>query len=376
MKTTMATNTCLNLGIARLVAWVVAPLLLLLLVSSCNPRHTPGGTDPLLPTIAVETLVVKSEELPVYDEVVGTVRPHLEARVSAKVTGRIVEMLAVPGMKVKKGKVLARIEVEELKAALERAQASKENAARDLDRYRQLLSTGAATQAEFDAIQMKQRMDAATVKETEVMIANASVQAPFDGTVTRKFLDTGDLASPGRVLFSIEDSSLLRLEIHVAESLASRVSLGDTFRVRVEGAAADLKGKVGEISPAADPGSRTFSVKLELEKDQALRAGQFGRAYMPRAQRLALRVPEAAMIQRGQMDYVFVADEGVARLRIVRALDGSGQAAGEGTPREILAGIEDGETLVLSPPPGLRDGQAVDISAIKPQSGDPAGKNR
>jgi len=214
------------------------------------------------------------------------------------------------------------------------------------------------------------------VLSTEVMIANARVQAPFDGTVTRKFLDTGDLASPGRVLFSIEDSSLLRLEIHVAESLASKVSLGDTFRVRVDGAAADLQGKVGEISPAADPGSRTFLVKLDLEKDPALRAGQFGRAYLPRGRRQALRVPADAIFQRRQMDYVFVAEDGVARLRIVRTLDGSGQAEATTMPREILAGVEEGETIILSPPPGLRDGQSVDISANNPSSGDPAGKPR
>lgn len=370
MKINMAKKILRKLRTARVVAWVVTPLLL---ASSCKPRHAPEGSGTLpLPPIAVETSVVKSEDLPVYDEVVGTVRPHLEAQVAAKVTGRIVEMLAVPGMKAKKGTLLAQIEVEELKAALERALASKENAGRDLDRYRQLLSTGAATQAEFDGVQTAQLMAAATVKETEVMIANASVEAPFDGTVTRKFLDTGDLASPGRPLFGIEDSSLLRLEIHVAESLANKVNLGDIFRVRVDGAAADLEGKVGEISPAADPGSRTFLVKLDLDKNQALRAGQFGRAYMPRAQRKALRVPAEAIIQRGQMDYVFVADDGFARLRIVRTLDGSGQVAAKEIRREILAGIEDGETIVLSPPPDLRDGQLINLATVEPQSGDSA----
>lgn len=374
MNITMVKNTHRNLITASLVTWVVAPLLL---ASSCKPRHAPEGADtPSLPPTAVATLVVKSEDLPVYDEVVGTVRPHLEAQVSAKVTGRIIEMLAVPGMKVKKGKLLAQIEVEELKAVLERAQASKENTGRDLDRYRNLLSTGAATQAEFDAVQMNQRMAAATVKETEVMIANASVQAPFDGTVTRKLLDIGDLASPGRPLFSIEDPSLLRLEIHVAQSLANKVGLGDTFRVRVDGAAADLEGKVAEISPAADPSSRTFLVKLDLGKNQALRAGQFGRAYMPRAERKALRVPAEAIIQRGQMDYVFVADDGVARLRIVRTLDGSGQVTGKKIRREILAGVEDGETIVLSPPPGLRDGQKINIATVSPQSGDSARESK
>ncbi|NOY00608.1 MAG: efflux RND transporter periplasmic adaptor subunit [Verrucomicrobia bacterium] len=345
------------------------------LMVSCQPKaltETPVASS--LPEIGVETRVVKSEEVPVFDVVVGTVRPYREAQVSAKVTGRILRMLAVPGVKVKKGAVIAEIEAEELKAGLERALASREKADRDLERYRNLMATGAATRAEFDAVQAKQRMAAASVKETEVLIANASVQAPFDGTITRKLMETGDLATPGRSLFSIEDSTLLRLEINVAESFANQVELKEKFRVRVDGAAVDMDGKVVEISPAADPGSRTFLVKLDLEKNPALRAGQFGRAYLPRDKRMALSVPVQAVIQRGQMDYVFVESEGIARLRIVRSNDASIEAQGDNqnTRIEILAGVEAGEFVVISPPPELRDGQKVSSTKAQGAVGESA----
>ncbi len=303
--------------------------------------------------VAVATAVVEALAVPVYEEVVGTVRPRKEAQVSAKVTGRLLEMHAVPGMRVKAGDVLAKLEVGELDAALARAEAALVQADRDLARLRNLRDTGAIAVADYEQAESRQGMAAATVAETRTMVENATVTAPFDGTVTRKFLEPGDLGTPGRAIFSMEDPSLLRLEIHVGESLAGTLALGATFRVEVSGAGAELDGVVGELSPSADVGSRTFLAKLDLPPHQDLRAGQFGRAFLPRGDRDGLLVPAAAVISRGQMDYVFVAEEGVARLRIV-----SVGATREGRT-EILAGLDGGESVVVSPPPSLRDGQPL-----------------
>ncbi|MCF6311472.1 MAG: efflux RND transporter periplasmic adaptor subunit [Verrucomicrobiales bacterium] len=333
-------------------------------ISSCKPSGSSetgsSSEQSPRPALKVRTAVLKSEQVPVFEEVVGTVRPHLQASVSAKVTGRLLSMKAVPGMKVKKGTVIAEIEAEEMKAALERSQAAYKNSDSDLQRYRKLLASGAATQAEFDAVQSVQLIANATVKETQAMISNATVKAPFDGTITRKLMDTGDLATPGKPLFIVEDSSQLRLEINVAESLANQVTLGEKFSILIAGASsAQLNGTVAEIAPAADTSSRTFLVKLDLQANPALRAGQFGRAYLPRAKRDALLVPSKAVIERGQMDYVFVADQDIARLRIVRTKDENHHSDPDAKTREILAGLESGETVILSPAPELRDGQKI-----------------
>jgi RND family efflux transporter MFP subunit len=164
-------------------------------------------------------------------------------------------------------------------------------------------------------------------------------------------MEPGDFASPGRPLFAMEDSSLLRLEINVAESLAGELAIGDAFRVEI--AEEEVQGTVSELAPAADVGSRTFSVKLDLPEKETLRAGQFGRAFLPRGVRVALAVPESAVISRGQMDYVFVSENGKARLRIVRV----GERRNDEI--EILAGLDDGESIVLDPPAELQDGQAL-----------------
>lgn len=323
-----------------------------LVAVGCHPAALPPEVMPLDP-ISAETTAVESSRVPVFEEVVGTVRPRQEAQVAAKVTGRVLEIAAVPGMKVKAGETLATLEVKELEAALDRARASLAQADRDLARFRALRASGAATEAEFEQAESRQRIAAATVQETQTMVANASVAAPFAGTVTRKYLEPGDLAAPGRALFAMEDSSLVRLEIAVAEGLAGGLKIGDRFAVEVSGAEARVEGTVSEIAPSADVGSRTFSIKLDLPAAGGLRAGLFGRAYLPRGERTAIFVPASAVLARGQMDYVFVVAGGIARLRIVRA------GAREDGRTEILSGLDDGESVVVAPPADLRDGQPI-----------------
>lgn len=330
----------------------ISPLVAGLILAGCSSDKTPIAREEL-PAVAVTQQSAQQQEVPVYEEVVGTVRPRKEAQITAKVTGRLLQMTAIPGMIVEAGDLLAKLDVGELDAALARAQAALEQADRDLARYNSLRGSGAIAVAELEQAEARQRMATATVAETKTMVENASVTAPFDGTITRKYLEPGDLASPERPIFAMEDSSLLRLEINVAEAMAGDIAIGDKFRVEVGGADAEIDGVVSELSPSADIGSRTFLVKLDLPEHESLRAGQFGRASLPRGNRTAILVPTSALISRGQMDYVFVAAENIAKLRIVSI----GESHQERT--EILAGLDGGESVVINPPATLRDGQPL-----------------
>ncbi len=321
-----------------------------------HDRPPPQAEAP--PALAVRVATVRSAEIPIFREVVGTVRPALAATVSAKATGRILEFSAVPGQRVEAGAPLARLEVNELEAARDRARANLDQSTRELTRYRNLLASGAATQAEFERVEANQQVAEATLREIESTLANATVTAPFAGVITQKFADTGDLAAPGKPLFAIEDSSRLRLEIDVAESLAGTVSLGDTFEVRIATLEGLLRATAAEVAPAAVAASRTFLVKLDLPRGADVRAGQFGRAYLPAGSRTALTAPRDCLFSRGQMDYVFAVNSGAADLRIVRVGGGAGDA---GEAVELLAGVAAGEAIVLSPPAELRDGRAVTI---------------
>jgi RND family efflux transporter MFP subunit len=153
----------------------------------------------------------------------------------------------------------------------------------------------------------------------------------------------------------MEDGRALRLEADVPEAVVGTLRLGDVLPVRVDALTTGLRGVVSEISPAGDPGSRTFLVKLDLPPEPDLRAGQFGRVALPVGETTALRVPVSAVVQRGQMEMVFVVEDGKARLRIVR----TGRRFGDEV--ELVSGMEGGETLVVENAATLLDGQPLQI---------------
>src|SRR5262249_49748242 len=130
---------------------------------------------------------------------------------------------------------------------------------------------------------------------------------------------------------------------------------GGKYLVRIGSATNGLEGVTSEITPVADPSSRTFLVKFDLPKTENIRVGQFGRVLIPVGEGAALRVPAAAMVQRGQMELVFVVADGRAQLRLVR----TGKRIGDEI--EVVSGITINEQVVSEGAEKLRDGQPVVI---------------
>lgn len=286
------------------------------------------------------------------EEVVGTVRSKQRALVEAKVSGRVLEYSATPGTAVKAGEPLARLDVQEIQAKVDQARALLDQAQRDFDRQKQLIASNATTRQDFDAAEARVKIGAGALSEAETMLGYARVTAPFDGVVTRKLADVGDLAMPGKPLLEIEAPTALRFEADLPEAILDRVKLGDRLPVRLTHV---IEGTVSEISPVADPVSRTFQVKLDLPPADGLRTGQFGRVSVPVAETRLLLVPQDAVLKRGQMEMVFVARDGRASLRLVKTgkqLD---------THIELLSGIEEGEQVIVGAGSKLTDGQPVTI---------------
>jgi NAD(P)H-flavin reductase len=111
---------------------------------------------------------------------------------------------------------------------------------------------------------------------------------------------------------------------------------------------------VSELAPVADAASRTFRVKLDLPVTQGVRAGQFGRVAVPTSEAQVLQVPSTAVVRRGQLEFVYVADQGKASLRLIR----TGRVFGPVS--EVVTGLHAGEKVVEKPDSGLRDGQHVE----------------
>jgi RND family efflux transporter MFP subunit len=318
-------------------------------------------------------LAVQHADVPDLLEAAGTVRAAQTSDLASQLMGNIVEIRAREGDRVQRGQVLAVIDDSQPRAAVDRATAAGVGAQQQLvaansdlvlaestlKRYQNLYDRKSLSPQEFDEVKARQqatlaRRDMAQAGQAQAQAAlnqamtslgYTRIRAPFDGVVTEKRADSGTLASPGIPIFTVEDVRRYRLEVAVNESDLRYVRTGGQVTVAIEALDnAELKGKVVQIVPAADPASRAFLVKIELPTDTRLRSGLFGRAQFSRGERQALLIPRSAVVERGQLQGVFVLDQNkVASLRYVTLGKPSGSEI------EVLTGLQGGERLVAEP---------------------------
>jgi RND family efflux transporter MFP subunit len=331
-----------------------AAVALSLALTACHRKQGPPAAES--PAQAVRVLRVEARPRAATEDVVGTVSARTRATIEAKITSRVEQLLVAPGQRVRKGEELAKLDAREIQARLDQALALRGQAVREQARFAGLLEKKAVTQQEFDAVDTRARVSASAVTEAQTMLGYAQVTAPFDGVVTRKIADVGDLLTPGKALLEMEGASGFRIEADVPEALVAKLSLGMKLPVRVDAADGAMEGVVSEIAPSADSGSRTFLVKVDLPEAKALRAGQFARVGVPVAEKMTLRVPAAVVSQRGQLELLFVVHDSKAALRIVK----TGKRVGDEV--EIISGLEAGEDVVANGAEHLTDGQPVTIA--------------
>jgi len=326
-----------------------------LLLAGCGKHERGTAADTPLPVATVRVARIEAKTYTATEEVVGTVRAKLRASLEARISGRILEMPVVAGQAVKEGDLIASLDAREVQARLDQAKAVRDQAERDRSRYEALLKEKTISQAEFDAADSRFRVADASVKEAEAMMGYAKVTAPFTGVISRKLVDVGDLTPPGRALVELEDPKALRLETDVPEALIDRIQLGAKMKVKISSLQGDLEAVVSEAAPAADPNSRTFRVKLDLPTVPGVRLGQFGRVVVPVGETTTPRVPVSALVQRGQMEMVFVVADQKAQMRLVK----SGKRIGNEI--ELVSGVIPGEPVVIEGAATLLDGQPVQL---------------
>ncbi len=306
-------------------------------------------------------------------EAMGTVHAAQTSSLASQVMGTIVEVRVREGDRIQRGQLLVAIDDAQPNAAFNRAAAAEAAAQQEvtatdseltlaettLKRYQILSEKGIVSPQEFDEKKAHQqslhaRRDLARavleqakaeVTQARIFLEYTRIRAPFDGVVAERRLDPGALASPGVAILTVEDLSRYRLEATVNENEIRYLRLGEQAPVVIDALGnTAMKGWVAQIVPAADPASRSFLVKIELPRDTRLRAGLFGRAQFSRGERQSVVIPRTAVVDRGQLQSVFVLDQNkVASLRYVTLGKPSG------TDVEVLAGLQTGEQLVAKP---------------------------
>jgi RND family efflux transporter MFP subunit len=340
-----------------------------LLLAGCGSKEEPTTTVvSAAPQKTIQAAVVetKSTSVPIRVEVTGQVAPIFQATLSSRIQGTIDKLLVREGSRVSKGQLLIQLDSRDLQADLARAHAEVENAKAHLDRMNQLYAQDAVSKQEMENATRAYRVAEASRRAVEAQLSYTMVRAPFEGVITEKKVEAGELASPGQPLLKMEDPLHLRLEATVAEGDLKSVSRGDKIPVVIDALGGQaLTGLVSQILPAGDPQTHTFMVKVDLPKTPGLKTGMFGRFQLDKGLTQTILVPSAAVVERGELSSLYVVgSDQTARLRWVKLGRRFEQQV------EILSGLNIGERVLVDGSRGV-DGAAVQIVEMVAS---PAGK--
>ena len=397
-----------------MTAWrIVALLALVAGLAGCS-KHDEAPVSKAVPPAPARVGVkpVRSETVPDGVEAVGTVTSRRQTVLSARVMARVTAVSRREGDRVRADEVLVELDDRDLRARLERVQAAareardaleetgqaiqaadaaidaasagSELASATLRRYTTLYERRSVSPHEYDEVAAraksaaaelararqaraqlvaKQQQAGARIEQADAAVADARIAlsyarivAPGPGLVVARTVEPGNVAAPGAPLLTIEEERY-RLELAVPEREAGKLRIGQRGTVTIDALRRPLDAAIDEILPAADSETRTLTVRLDLPGSADLRSGLYGTARFGAGQRAALLLPRAAIGRRGQLERVFVVDQGnVARMRLVT----TGKTYGDRV--EILSGLDPGERVVVEGAERVTDGGRVEPS--------------
>jgi RND family efflux transporter MFP subunit len=358
------------------------------LLLGCGEKIEPGNVEPSNKgSVKAPVVSAKIISQPFFYESVATVNAKVVSTISSKLMGSVREIFVREGDRVNKGDQLAVIDdrqvsamLRETKAALAQARraeaaasAGAELASVTYARYQNLMKDESASPQEFDEVKSRYQQAQAElavakqrVKQAEASLSSSVVSAkdalilaPYDGSIREKMIDVGDLASPGKPLFTLQTTGNFIVDLVLPEQYIHSVSLNQEVTVVVSAVSnKTFTGNVQEIFPAADSKSHSFVVKVRIQADKALRAGMFARVLIPIGNVDIILIPVTAVIHSGQLTGIFIVDDTqTAKFRLIR----TGRIFGESI--EVLSGLKEGDRYIAAPPPTLINGMKVEIDS-------------
>jgi RND family efflux transporter MFP subunit len=329
----------------------------------------------------------------------GYVVAQRKSALASKTTGRLVWLGVEEGNRVKEGEVIAKLESQDVTAARDQAQANLNTARSNVDqaraelsdatlaiqRARELVSKGYIAQADHDAAfarykkaEAAVRAGEAAVKSSEAALKGADVaveytliRAPFNAVVLTKSADVGDIVTPlgaaanaKASVVTVADMGSLKVEADVSESNLGQVKVGQPCEIQLDALpGARFRGKVHMIVPTADRSKATVLVKVGfVEGDPRILPEMSAKvAFLSRTPSTAEESPrtavnKSAVVTRGARSLVFVVKEG----KVVETPVTVGEHLGD--MEEIREGVKAGQQVVVSPPPGLKNGSSVKVA--------------
>jgi len=299
------------------------------------------------------TLTLQPTTQTIEREFPGVIVAKQKANISARLTAKVVETLVDIGDTVTQGDVLLRLDSGDLDAkviqteqALSSAQAQLNNARKAFSRTQDLVKKKLVSQSQFDQAESNLKTAKANFNQAQAAVTEAEttygfsiITAPFDGVVTAKPVNVGDTATPGSLLLSIYNPQTLEVEANISESVIPNVTLGMSTHVSFPTYNVVADAVVSEFTPAADSGSRSYLVKFDFTSSASLFPGTYAKVVVEIGEEEILKVPQEALYQVGQLDYIKVINDDRLETRLVQI----------GENGRVRKGLAAGDNIVLNP---------------------------
>ena len=266
--------------------------------------------------------IMNPTDIKLYYSAVGTVRSREEIDIISRLmTARVILVNFRSGESFKAGDILIRLEEDDLKAQAEAAQENLNGAESRLKfaeaeytRYAKLVENQTVARRTYEEAVSNFNVAKAQVAmmkhERDVALTNlsyATIKASFDGIVSERNCEPGDLATPLNPLMKIFNPAKLQLHVPIRENLYQKIKIDDKLNVEIESTGKNFTADIKEIVPAVDPGSRTFIINAYLSDYTAgLMPGMFARCDIPIGKKSALLVSKEAIVKIGQLEYLDV----------------------------------------------------------------------
>ncbi len=313
-------------------------------------------------SVAVKTETVKSENITTDFVANGTFAAFQELNLSAEKSGKVTQILVKEGDRVTVGQTLAIVRGDVANVEAQTANATYQNAVADYNRFANAYKTGGVTKQQLDQAQIAMVNAQSRLKQANISLGDTRVKAPINGIINKKYIEVGSMLTsmPATEMFEIVNTAKLKLNVTVNESQVSNLKPGNKVKVTA-GIYPDKQfdGKITFIAAKADA-SLNFVVEVEIANNPSgdLKAGMYGTAHFEsnEKQKAPIKtVSRNAFVGSVSNNEVFVIKDNTAKLtKIV-----SGRIFGDKV--EVLNGLNDGDTVVISGQINLSDGSKVEI---------------
>jgi len=328
----------------------------LAVAAGCSKPAPPQTQAPVAGTVAVVTAVATVQEMGIEIEAVGTTRANESVEVTSKASNVIKAIHFEEGAEVARGDVLVELDDAEAQAALAEAKAALADSQSQYNRSRDLFAREALSIAQLEQLEARLNADRARVAAAEARLADTVIRAAFDGRTGFRRVSVGSFVSPGSVITTLDDTSRIKLDFTVPETYLFLLRRGLPITASTTGLPGrKFVGEVTNLDSRVDPVTRSIAVRAEIpNSDGALRAGMFMTVGLQGDVVPTLLVPEEAIVPEQGRTYVFVVDNGIVERREVRI--------GKRRPGdvEIVAGLAEGERVVVEGTQNVRDGTPVE----------------